>query len=831
MNEQTIFGEAIELSSEDRSEYIQKACAGNEQLLARVERLIKAHGQAGSFMDSPAITRVSAFDQPPKDAIGLRIGPYKLLQEIGEGGMGTVYMAEQQQPVRRRVALKLIKPGMDSKHVIARFEAERQALAMMDHPNIAKVLDAGTTDSGLPYFVMELVNGLPLNLFCDNQQWTPRQRLELFLPICHAVQHAHYKGVIHRDLKPSNILVALYDGCPVPKVIDFGVAKAVGNSLTENTMFTALGQIIGTLEYMSPEQAQRNQLDVDTRSDIYSLGVVLYELLTGDTPFDRQRLRSAALDELMRIIREEEPPSPSTRISASQSAAAIATNRHLPPGKLSSLVRGELDWIVMRALEKDRNRRYETANAFMLDIQRYLRGEPVMAGPPSALYKFGKFARKYRTGLLTLALLGIALILGVASSLWQATRALRAERIAQALAESERSLRQVEADQRQRAELAEQQAEEKAAVAQAVNDFMLRDLLALSSAEGQLQAGLQADPDLKLVIVLDRAAELLPIRFAENSPERIELTRTLAEAYQGLGQYSKAAQNWEMLIQQEQTRGDAASQPVTSAKNNLAQSLSMLGKWQEAVVLFEEILGTIQEEDLGSPKDWLTRNNLAYSYLLLGQFERAIPHLEQAKRILESLSPEKTHELFYILTNLAMAHQELGENEQCLDYAQQAYTLARQTRGDMHPDTLSVQSNLGAYLFNCGELERGLEVAGESLQLHTQALGDDHPDTLHVLKNYALMLHRSGKSLEGLELTKQAQARYEAHPELGPMHPETLFVMTNLAICLDAVGETESALVTAEKTIELMREVLPSDHPYIQRAIEISERILARQRF
>jgi eukaryotic-like serine/threonine-protein kinase len=452
---EAVFLQVQEIQSpQERSAYLEQACGGDEQLRLRVERMLAAQPQLGSFLNRNAAEMVLTIDQPLPERPGTQIGPYKLLQQIGEGGMGVVYLAEQLEPVIRRVALKVIKPGMDTRQVIARFEAERQALSLMDHPNIAKVLDAGTTESGRPYFVMELVKGQPITQYCDDHHLTPRQRLELLLPVCQAVQHAHQKGIIHRDIKPTNILVAEFDHLPVPKVIDFGVAKATSQALTEKTMFTGFGQIVGTLEYMSPEQAKVNQLDIDTRSDIYSLGVLLYELLTGGTPFDKQRLRSAAFDEMLRIIREEEPEKPGTRLSSVGSAhvqsaqgwevgtahptlASIAAVRSTEPAKLTKLVRGELDWIVMKALEKDRSRRYETANGLAMDIQRYLHDEPVQACPPSAAYRLRKFTRRNRAALATALMIAGALLLGLLGTTWQAIRATRAEGIAQKRFEAE----------------------------------------------------------------------------------------------------------------------------------------------------------------------------------------------------------------------------------------------------------------------------------------------------------------------------------------------------------------------------------------------------------
>ena len=601
--EKSLFYQAIELASaEERTAYLAVACGDNERLRAEVESLLRLHGQPHSLLDAPDTASPTA-DRAITEAPGSIIGPYKLLEQIGEGGFGVVFMAEQTQPIPRKVALKIVKPGMDSKQVLARFDAERQALAMMDHPNIAKVLDAGTAESGRPYFVMELVRGVPLTDYCDHHQLSVRDRLELFVAICQAVQHAHQKGIIHRDLKPTNVLVTQHDGRPVVKVIDFGVAKAIDQKLTEKTLFTGFAQLIGTPLYMSPEQAEMTELDIDTRSDIYSLGVLLYELLTGSTPFDSQRLKAAAFDEMRRIIREEEPPRPSTRIStlAQQAISTVSEKRNSDPRNLSRLFQGELDWIVMKTLEKDRNRRYETASALADDIERYLHDEPVQACPPSRMYRVRKFASRYRAGIaIVSAFIGL-FALGTAISTWQAIEATHAKQQAKA--------------SEQQAKTSEQFALTNSRRADAISEFLINALRSPDPArDGR---------GVTIAEVLDRTSKEVEEEFADDKRMQADLLNAIAQSYHGLGLYRESMLLYGKVQELRSSTQGTRDPGTMEAMCNYASAYERAGQFDKAISLYQEVL-QIQTEQFSAddPELLATITKLAWAYNMSGQPSR-----------------------------------------------------------------------------------------------------------------------------------------------------------------------------------------------------------------
>ena len=716
-----VFLNAVEITDPgERAAFLDSACAGDAGLRFRVEALLAAHERPESLLDRAAVAPVEGDTLPhasataPVEGPGSRVGPYLLLEPLGEGGMGTVFLAEQHEPVRRKVALKVIKPGMDSKQVIARFEAERQALALMDHPNIAKVLDADTTADGRPYFVMELVKGIPITRFCDEQRLTTRERLELAIPVCQAVQHAHQKGIIHRDLKPSNVLIALYDGKPVPKVIDFGVAKATGPRLTDQTLYTEFGAVVGTLEYMSPEQAEMNNLDIDTRSDIYALGVLLYELLTGTTPLTSRRVKEAALLEVLRVIREEEPPRPSTRLSQSaESLPTISAQRQTEPARLTKLVRGELDWIVMKALEKNRDRRYETANALAMDVQRYLTDEPVQACPPSRWYRLRKVARRHKGVLTAAAVVFLALVAGTAAATWQAVRATRAEGQAERL-----SIAALDALN----DIVHRITHQKLATG-SEGQKSQRELLRVASGRllnvsRYLYITYRTRPMImKIYIVLGdiyleldnlkdarafyESAEKYAETRAGGGPGDLAARRELAGLYEklgdvcdALGDHPAALVNYEKgLADLEKLAGGGQGDP--QARRELARLYEKLGDACHAVGKvaktrdhYEKGLAVLEKLAGGGQGDPQARRDLVRLYErlgdvcdALGDHPAALVNYEKALPILEELAKadrggrEAQRDLVNILEKIASAYRSLGDQVQSEEYHRKASEL------------------------------------------------------------------------------------------------------------------------------------------------------------
>ena len=728
----------------ERKAYLDEACAGNDELRGSVERMLAGQAAAGSFLERPAMAgdATAHFESQITERPGTVIGPYKLLQQIGEGGMGVVFMAEQTVPIQRTVALKIIKPGMDTRQVVARFEAERQALAMMDHPNIAKVLDAGTTDSGRPYFVMELVKGVPITKYCDEKQLPLRDRLELMLPVCHAVQHAHQKGLIHRDIKPSNVLVAEYDDQAVPKVIDFGVAKATAQKLTDRTMFTEFGQVIGTFEYMSPEQAKLNQLDIDTRSDIYSLGVLLYELLTGSTPFERKRLQEAAFDEMLRIIREEEPPKPSTRLSTTEGLPNIAASRCTEPKKLTGLVKGDLDWVVMKALEKDRNRRYDTANGLAADVERFLRNETVLACPVSAMYRFRKFAHRHKLGVATSAAVALAILVGMAGTTGGMIWALREREAAQASAVR-----------------AETEAVRSEQVAQFLKD-MLKGV-APSKAMGRDTAMLQE--------IVDQTATRIDKDLGAQPDVQVELRLTFGRVYFDLQLYKKMAENARRTLDLARTRYGEENVAVADALGQLGRALMYLRVNEEAEAVTRQAIalqrrlrgpGSAQEAESLSTLADILRNGIHSGVDRQSKLNEAESAERPALAIRRKIFGNESDETAWTIHSLSLILLVQGKIIDAEASIREAIAIRERIHGEEHPYSASDRNWLGNILYRQGKLDEAEQCFKRSLEIKEKLDGKGKLSQAHIHYSLGQLFRKRGK-------LEEAEAQYKEAIAIG----------------------------------------------------------------
>ena len=860
MNEETLFQEALSRSPEERAAFLGQACSGQPELRAAVEALLAAHEKSANVLDKPPATlgltvdpsRVASrrpdgehtpehsnsipgtLEYQPQVAPGIVIaGRYVLQEKIGEGGMGEVWVAKQTEPVKRKVALKLIKTGMDSRAVIQRFEQERQALAMMDHPHIAKVLDGGLTPSGQPFFVMELVNGLALARFCDEARLTTKERLELFVPICQAVQHAHQKGIVHRDLKPANILVTLVDGRPVPKVIDFGVAKATAGKLTDESLSTQFGAVVGTLEYMSPEQAGFSSEDIDTRADIYSLGVILYELLTGLRPIDAKRLRKAALTEMIRIIREEEPSKPSTRLSTDDSAASAAALRQIEPKRLMALLRGDLDWVVMKCLEKSRDRRYETANGLARDVQRFLDGDPVEACPPSASYRLRKFARKHRATLATIGAFAVLLLVASVASITLAVAASRARDDARnALDDTRKEKRKTE---------------EALAQAKAVSTFLVGTFRSPDPyQDGRL---------VKVVDMLEGASRTLLGEFAGSRETRAALLDALGQTFLGLGIYDKAETllkeavtvrsallgvdhldtlssranlanvYWyqgrypesiaahEAVLRGRSARLERDHPDVLQSRFDLASAYGVAGRTREAIAM-EQVTLKLREARLGPDHvDTLqSRDNLADFYRAAGRLNEAVRLSEETFKLRKSkLGPDHVDTLLSRI-NVANAYESVGRFTEMIAIQEEALKLAESKLGRDHPTTLACRIILARAYRAAGRIEKLIAMEQETLTLHESKLGRDHPNAIASRASLATDYVVAGRPAEAIRLYEETLKLRES--KLEPGHTQTLSTRDNLASAYREAGRLAEAITLHQEVLKLRESKLGPNHPH-----------------
>jgi tetratricopeptide (TPR) repeat protein len=840
-----IFTEAVGLSPQTRRDYLDRVCAGKDDLRRKVEALLRAHDRVEGFLEEPppGIAAECLHGIPAIEKAGDRIGRYKLLQQIGEGGCGVVFMAEQEEPVRRQVALKIIKPGMDTKSVIARFEAERQALALMDHPSIAKIFDAGATESGRPYFVMELVRGIKITEYCDQYSLTTEERLTLFIQVCHAVQHAHQKGIIHRDIKPSNILVTTNEeGARLPVVIDFGIAKVTTNQrLTDKTLFTAFEMLIGTPAYMSPEQAELSSAGMDTRTDIYSLGVLLYELLTGSTPFDTGALLKAGVDEIRRVIREQEPARPSTRLSRLTDAdlTTVAQRRHSAPPALIRAICGDLDWIVMKALEKDRTRRYETANGLAMDLQRHLSNEPVVARPAGAIYRVQKFIRRNKLVFAAGTAIATILVLGIAASLAEARRAVAAEKVA-----TKRLARALAAEQQATANAAaERMAREEA---EAISKFMTEAFHSPNPArDGRT---------ITVAETLDRAARSLEHDLTHQPELSARLEETLASTYDALGLARQAIPLWEKVRNYHQKTLGLEHTNTLADMGELATSYLAAGRRTEAIKLQEEVLRLRRKINGTQDADTLVAmGDLANSYFAASRQNEALKLREEVLAVsrkvkgesedpvtmaaMNKLATSYTAERFNLWEELNLRVEMLAlsrkvkrgpENPVSLiawniaTFSNTSYGAVKLREellrlggkldaGIEHPETLTAMSDQADSYFAAGRRDEAIKLREEVLRLSRKVNGPAHTDTLMAMTKLADSYSKVGRNDEAIKLHEEAlELRKKAY---GLEHPDTLTEMGDLASLYFVTGHIDQAIKLGEELLKLERKVLDPEHP------------------
>ncbi len=844
-----IFLAALEVAPELREKWLLVACGDDAGMRQQLLRMLEAHDAPHRLLDqsegvvelAAGFAKTAATETNTAFGVGTEVGPYKLIQQIGEGGMGTVYMAEQTQPVRRMVAIKVIKPGMDSRLVIARFEAERQALAMMDHLNIARVLDAGTTDGGRPYFVMELLKGTPITEYCDARRLTPRQRLELFIPVCQAVQHAHQKGIIHRDIKPSNVLIVLYDDRPVPKIIDFGIAKATGMALTEQTLNTGFS-LIGTPEYMSPEQATLNQLDIDTRSDIYSLGVLLYELLAGITPFRKQEFEKAGLLEILRVIREDEPPRPSTKAATTGTLPSIAAKRGVDPSRLCGLLRNDLDWIVMKALEKDRSRRYETANLLMADIYRYLEGEAVLAHPPSTMYRLRKFTRKNKGPMIAATLVFCALLAGVIGTTWglldarmsresankQRDRAIDAEKETKARAEElqlvasfqEGMLQQIDPNQAGM----ELSSDVKAKLESTLVQFGYTANERTARIDAFMEQWKSIQPANVAGSLIDRtilkpAIQSIDVRFQDQPLVAAQLRQSLATAYERLGLFESARILQEKILK---TRIDLKGEehPETlRATHAMGTILLSLGRTAEAEPLVRKtldlrrrILGNSHQETISS------LNNLGGLLLDQGKLTEAEPILREAYDVARLSLDEEDLLAVNASSNLGMLLCAQGKWEEAETHLRSTVARRKVVLGDLHHDTLYSKVNLAGLLSSQEKLQDAEQLLRDTLEESLLLLGTEHPTTLVCVAALGRNLVDQGKLAEAERFVGDA---IEKCPKvLGERHKTTLVAVETKGLLLQDQGKLDEAESILRDVLQRWRQMFGDEHPSSIRALD-----------